>query len=492
MNAILMIGAMLALAAPDVQTSPQSATQLYVKTVPPGATVTLDGKAMGKSNALFDSVAGSHRLLLQLKGYIPAESLVEVRQGEITRVEIELKKRSDIPVVLSYVGDTSDGMRSFADSGHAVAFQRPVGMKSIVAVKLFAARYGYDEPPNEDFHIYLLDENQKVLEQVAVPYRKIEKGDLRWYTLDFPAIEVPEKFFVAVWFNAESTKGVYLGMDKKVQAIHSFIGLPDKGFQKVDQSYDWMIRAVVSSQSGKKPTHPKVTTYEEEKAADTENAEASPMRPGTIRPAPSVWTPNSPALRMARSCSRKPMARPLAFPWIGFPRRIGTSWPSRAAPSSGQPRPTPRTIARQRQDGRQIEHCRQRPCGEVQGRRRLVVRHLREPARVALRRASATERGLPSLDLRCPVQAHRHVSLPLQFLYSQQSRLEIVPHSTHARAARLHRLLRLQSASDQRGVGELRRPAEQDLDDRHSRQGPAETVYQGQLADPLQGGEASG
>ena len=103
-----------------------------------------------------------------------------------------------------------------------------------MAVKLFAARYGYPEPPNEDFHVYLLDQNRKVLEQISVPYGKIERGGLRWYTFEFPAIEVPEKFFVAVWFNAERTKGVYLGMDKKVPETHSYIGLPDKGFKKVD------------------------------------------------------------------------------------------------------------------------------------------------------------------------------------------------------------------------------------------------------------------
>jgi hypothetical protein len=39
-----------------------------------------------------------------------------------------------------------------------------------------------------------------------------------------------------------------------------------------------MIRAVVSSENGKQPSYPKVTTYEEEKAADTETAEAMPSR----------------------------------------------------------------------------------------------------------------------------------------------------------------------------------------------------------------------
>ena len=37
-----------------------------------------------------------------------------------------------------------------------------------------------------------------------------------------------------------------------------------------------MIRAVVSSEDGKQPTHPKVKTYEDEKADDTESTEAQP------------------------------------------------------------------------------------------------------------------------------------------------------------------------------------------------------------------------
>jgi len=290
MNAMLFAAAMLALGAPDVQAAPQPATQLYVKTVPPGATVTVDGKPLGKSDHLFDMTPGSHKLAWQMEGYVPEDRSIELRDGEITRVEVELKKQSGREVVLNYVGDSTDAKQSFADSGHAVAFQRPAETRSIVAVKLFAARYGYDEPPNENFHVYLLDQNQKVLEQMSVAYRRIERGDLRWYTLAFPAIEVPEKFFVALWFNAEATKGVYLGMNKNVQQTHSYVGLPDKGFQKVDQSYDWMIRAVVTSESGKKATYPKVTTYAEEKAADTETAEAQPVgKPPDERPM-RTWT----------------------------------------------------------------------------------------------------------------------------------------------------------------------------------------------------------
>jgi hypothetical protein len=190
--------------------------------------------------------------------------------------------RSDGRIALGYVDGKQDDMQSFADTGFAVAFQRPKDAKSIVAVEIYAARYGHPQPPNDDFHVYLLDQDKKVLEQIAVPYRKIARpereGELHWYALEFPAVDVPEKFFVALWFNAEQTKGIYLGMKKNGPPRHSYIGLPDKGYREIDKAGDWMVRAVVSAENGKKPTHPKVTTYEEEKAADTESAEAPPKR----------------------------------------------------------------------------------------------------------------------------------------------------------------------------------------------------------------------
>jgi len=278
MNAIFLAAAMLALGMQDVETTPQTKTQLYVKTIPAGAEVTLDGNVLGKSDGLFDVTAGAHRLTLRLEGYVSEERLIDARDGEITRVEVRLKKRSGNQVVLSYVGDSADGQQSYADTGHAVVFPRPVEMKSIVAVKLFGARYGYPKAPKENFHIYLLDQNQKVLEHVAVPYRKLERGDPRWYTIEVPAIEVPEKFFVAVWFNAEARKGFYMGKKNDVQETHSYVGLPDTRFEKVDQSYEWMIRAVVSSENGKKPTYPKVATYGDQTATDTESTEALPTR----------------------------------------------------------------------------------------------------------------------------------------------------------------------------------------------------------------------
>ena len=165
---------------------------MYVKTTPTGAALVLDDKPLGKSDNLFDVTPGTHKLTAELEGQAKVERTIEAKEGEITRIEIELKKPSDGQTVLNYVGESSTDMRSFADSGHAVMFQLPAGMKSISAVKLYCSRYGYPQAPEEDFHLYLLDQNQTVLEHIAIPYKKVERGDLRWITFDFPAVQVPE------------------------------------------------------------------------------------------------------------------------------------------------------------------------------------------------------------------------------------------------------------------------------------------------------------
>ena len=144
---------------------------------------------------------------------------------------------------LSHVGDASDDQRSLGGSGHAVAFDRPEKAGAIVAIQIYASRYGLPEPPQEDFHVRLLDKDRKVLKDFPFPYAKIARGPMQWYTLGVPATEVPEHFYVALAFNPEQTKGIYLGLDKNVKESHSYIGLPEDGFQPVPEKYDWMVRA---------------------------------------------------------------------------------------------------------------------------------------------------------------------------------------------------------------------------------------------------------
>lgn len=71
-----------------VKASPTAATRLYVKTIPAGAEVTVDGERLGTSDGLFLVPAGTRRVSVQFDGQDPEVRQVEVVAGRITRVEI--------------------------------------------------------------------------------------------------------------------------------------------------------------------------------------------------------------------------------------------------------------------------------------------------------------------------------------------------------------------------------------------------------------------
>ncbi len=146
---------------------------------------------------------------------------------------------------VSNVHDTGKKWISLGGTGFAEHFVRPEKGKYVVAVQIFASRYGTAQPPQEDFHVYLLDQNKKLIRDVPCPYAMIERrqSPVKWYTIAVPNVEVPVDFYVALNFNAHQTKGVYLGKDTDVGQSHSFTGLPDNGYEPVAEKFDWMIRA---------------------------------------------------------------------------------------------------------------------------------------------------------------------------------------------------------------------------------------------------------
>ena len=93
-KALLLLGCLTI--AGEVSASPP--TRLYVRTVPPGAKVTLEGKSLGKSDALFSVAPGTQTVSVELDGYLPEERRVEIRAEEITRVELQLKRRPEAEI----------------------------------------------------------------------------------------------------------------------------------------------------------------------------------------------------------------------------------------------------------------------------------------------------------------------------------------------------------------------------------------------------------
>ena len=281
-------------------------------------------------------------------------------------------------------------------------------------------------------------ESGKCWRTFAVPYSKLDRGALRWYTIDLPATAVPEKFLVAVWFNAAATKGFFMGKENSDKATHSYAGLPDKGFQKVNQPYEWMIRAVVSPEEGKPPSYPKVTTYAEEKAADTESSEALPMR--TWNDATGAFSVEAQfvGVKEGKVMLKKADGKIVAVPLDRLSKEDQDFVAEHPQPGEPAARGE-RAVARQRKTGRPIEHSGRRARGEVQGRRRLVLRHLGELVRLALRHAQAAAGEIPSLDLQRELPADRHLPLPLCRLRSRQRGVEVVQDPADEGAAGVYR-----------------------------------------------------
>jgi hypothetical protein len=113
-------------------------------------------------------------------------------------------------------------------------------------IDMYASRYGTSKAPDEDFHIYLLDAEQKEIARFAVPYGKIPRGKMKWHSLKVKPTDVSGEFYVALDFHATQTKGVYLGVDREVEETHSLIGLVGREFQPVPETFEWMIRVQIT------------------------------------------------------------------------------------------------------------------------------------------------------------------------------------------------------------------------------------------------------
>ncbi|MDI6783560.1 MAG: hypothetical protein QME64_05625, partial [bacterium] len=122
---------------------------------------------------------------------------------------VEIKEKDLLQ--LSYGEGRMDGKRSYGGGGHAIFFQHPTGAFVLKYVELFGSRYGYPQPPAEDFSIYVLDENMKVLHTIPISYSTFERGAEKWVAMPVGNLAVPEKYWVAFAFNAHQTKGIYVG-----------------------------------------------------------------------------------------------------------------------------------------------------------------------------------------------------------------------------------------------------------------------------------------
>ncbi len=86
------LAALLCVLAPPVESAEQPETLLYVRTTPSGAEIRLGGKLLGTSDDLFGVKSGNYKIVVDLEGHQPKEQKITVRDGRITRIELQLEK----------------------------------------------------------------------------------------------------------------------------------------------------------------------------------------------------------------------------------------------------------------------------------------------------------------------------------------------------------------------------------------------------------------
>ncbi len=166
--------------------------------------------------------------------------------ADVESVE-ELATVPERAVCIAHVDNTAEGKRNYADTGFGVRFTRPEEAAHVVAIQIFCSRYGNPQPPEEDFHIYLMDDNWRLIKELTCPYARIARGQERWYTFGVSPTEVPRQFGVGLWFNARQTKGIYVGVDNDVSRSSSYTGTPDSGYRPIEQKQGWMVRVCLTA-----------------------------------------------------------------------------------------------------------------------------------------------------------------------------------------------------------------------------------------------------
>ncbi len=145
----------------------------------------------------------------------------------------------------------SAGKLSISGGGHAVKFACPEDRGILRAVKIYGSRYGTAEAPKENFHVWVCDEQNKILKDYSFPYSKFVRGREKWVLLPMGDFAVPKQFVIFVGFNPEQSKGVYVHYDSQSSG-KSLKGLPTSPTEDFGTG-DWMIRAMVAGQkSGSK------------------------------------------------------------------------------------------------------------------------------------------------------------------------------------------------------------------------------------------------
>lgn len=168
-------------------------------------------------------IAGDQEFAKKAAGEKSATTTV----GDLTGKAEELKNDDGQPA----------GKRSLP-MGIASAFKAPGDTYYLTSIRIHGGRYGYPQPPKEDFHVFLCDKDFKLIADFPFPYSRFTRGEPDWVTLRMKPVKVPAEFIICLDFHPERTKGVYISHDAEGKSL---VGLPGKPAGYFTGG-DWLIR----------------------------------------------------------------------------------------------------------------------------------------------------------------------------------------------------------------------------------------------------------
>ena len=127
-----------------------------------------------------------------------------------------------------------------AVNGHAVLFEAPDDGSYLKAVRVYGAIAERTKSRKGNCHIWLCDENFKVLEDFSFRRELFVPYEARWVTIHVKPTKVPRKFVLCL----TAIRSLDIGVDS-ANSGNSFYGLPGKELQPYSKGGDWLIRAIV-------------------------------------------------------------------------------------------------------------------------------------------------------------------------------------------------------------------------------------------------------
>lgn len=197
------------------------------------------GEALGKALAASPSGAQTAGWWKEAEGTL----LFKRPKSDFVAQTVGRDQLAGQPQELAHDDGRQAGKKSIAGSGHAVRFQAPGDSSCVTSVRIYGSRYGQTPSRQDEFQIWLCDEDFKPLADFQYPYSDFRAGTPRWVTLRTKPTRVPATFIACVGFNPTATKGVFVGHDADGGGT-SLTGLPG-GNARPLAGGDWMIRVTV-------------------------------------------------------------------------------------------------------------------------------------------------------------------------------------------------------------------------------------------------------